>query len=118
MAHSGSGRLGEPTYMHLVDDRLVHRTTDGAIPLPVVILDIDHDTAYRTVQVIPWDTGFASLPEGFIVPLRVEIDQHFVAIKTTTLPRVVGTLHPVGIVHTWLQPFQKNVPEMKGLVEG
>src|SRR6516164_3349697 len=66
---------GEPADMHLVNDRLGKRPTEGYVALPIITARVDDDAHQRRSSVVPRTSrglSAAACGPGNALPVRVE----------------------------------------------
>ena len=117
MRDSTGGTLGKATNMHLIDDGFRHRDLQRLIVFPVIVIDINNHTAHAGVKIV--DAILASIsspPERGAVPFRVGINQHFGTVEAMAISVIVRPINPIGVTHARGDPFNEDMPKVKGLV--
>jgi hypothetical protein len=108
---------GEAADMHLVDDRVRERPSQGRIVLPVVGGGINDDALQRRSDIVPRTTcGLPAAPRvpGDAFPVRVE--QHLIRVETQSSRRIGRSSDPVGIDLARRDVGHKDIPIMVGPV--
>ena len=103
------------SHVHFVDDGLVHRATEGFVPLPVIVRGVDDHALHRRGRVVTKTIGLRARPVGFTRDaLGIGIQQQLELVEALPLSGTVGTVHPIGVDLSVTDPFDKDVPIVKG----
>src|SRR5262245_55120977 len=88
------------------------------ISLPVVLIIVEDESAYRAGAVISWLAGELTIPEILRDSVRPGIEQSLVRIETkATLLSVAGTVETPVVEHTSRQSLNVNVPAIERAIE-
>ena len=89
---------GKPADMHLVDDRVSERPSQGRIVLPVVGGRINDHALQRRSGIVPWTMcGLPAAPGGPGNAFPIRVEQHLIGVETRSLRQVEGAVDTIGV---------------------
>jgi hypothetical protein len=110
---------GEAADVHLVDDQVLHRPVERPVALPVVVVNVDDDTAHGGCQVVGGPDGIVAVEECLGITHGVGVNQYLIAVEAKSLAvEILWTINAVRVMGARLQAPDIDVPEKESLVGG
>src|SRR5262249_27463867 len=109
---------GEPADMHLVDDRLGKRPTEGYVALPIIAARVDDDAPQRRSSVVPWTSrGLSAATRGPGNAFPVRVEQCLAGVEAQSSLGIERSGDTVGVELACGAVWHECVPIMVGAVD-
>ena len=108
-------RAREAADVHLVDDRVAHRSVQRLVAFPVVRARVDDHSAHRGGEVVAGPARLDRLPQRVRVALRVRVEQHLLGVEPLA-GVVFRPVDPERVVVAGAEAADVHVPEMEAPV--